>query len=419
MKLNKIYDSMVNLVNGLANTRNAQATNRFVNKKLDVNELREINKTGLYSKIVRVKSGYSLNNTIQFKDDASKDYYDKNLAKHVKNATKYMVGYGRGIIVLIEPGADLKQPLKSNQIQLDTIKFKSFSGDMVTPTSSDLDLASDRYMMPKTYTVRDQQIHWTRVIDFNYVMASEFELPQYRWGGISEAELIYPQLINDGIVERVTPVILEKNSTLFYKLDGFKEAVASGQQDNILKYFQALESARSIYGAGIVDKNDDIEEVSQTLSNLSEGDQITLRRIAMVTGIPLALLVGENVKGLNSTGDNEMQVFNEMIMNFQSDFLLEPINELMSKLGLPSISFKENQGETATAKVEYEGKVIENAVKLFTMGEDHNAYLVDKGIIKKTDFDSFWEMGEEDDKEDEMEENNEELEENEEIIGAE
>lgn len=51
MKLKKIADSMVNLVNGLANSRNAQATNRIVSQRLDVTELREINKTGLYSKM--------------------------------------------------------------------------------------------------------------------------------------------------------------------------------------------------------------------------------------------------------------------------------------------------------------------------------------------------------------------------------
>ena len=421
MKDIEFKDSLVSVTNGLANIRNAQSTNSIVSKRILYPELRQIYKTGLGSKIVRIKAGYALNDTIQFEKKDQKEYYDKHIAQQVKDATKFMLGFGRGIIVLMEPGANLSKPLKSNNVNLDTIKLKSFSGDMVSVAQASMNLTSDRYMKPTVYVVRGQRIHWTRVIDFNYVLPSEFELPSYFYGGMSEFELIYPQLINDGVVERATPVILEKNSTLFYKLQGFKKSVQEGQQDNILKYFSTLESARSIYGAGIIDGDDEIAEVSQTLSNLSEADQITLRRLAMVTGIPIAILVGESVKGLNSTGDSEMKVFQDNTENMQSDYLLTPINSLMSKLGLPPIKFKENQSETPLVKVEYESKAIENAFKLFQMGEDHAAYLEDKGIIEKDQFSTFFEEVQEDELEEDpeelMEENKQELDVNNDKVG--
>lgn len=423
MKDIEFKDSLVSVTNGLANIRNAQSTNSIVSKRILYPELRQIYKTGLGSKIVRIKAGYALNDTIQFEKKDQKEYYEKHIAQHVKDATKFMLGFGRGIIVLMEPGANLSKPLKSNNVNLDTIKLKSFSGDMVSVAQASMNLTSDRYMKPTVYVVRGQRIHWTRVIDFNYVLPSEFELPSYFYGGMSEFELIYPQLINDGVVERATPVILEKNSTLFYKLQGFKKSVQEGQQDNILKYFSTLESARSIYGAGIIDGDDEIAEVSQTLSNLSEADQITLRRLAMVTGIPIAILVGESVKGLNSTGDSEMKVFQDNTENMQSDYLLTPINSLMSKLGLPPIKFKENQSETPLVRVQYDAIVIENAFKLFQMGEDHSKYLEEKDITEKDKYSKFFkpkddELDEDElDEEELMEENKQELDANNEKVG--
>jgi hypothetical protein len=46
---------------------------------------------------------------------------------------------------------------------------------------------------------------------------------------------------------------------------------------------------------------------------LKDTDDISLRRIAMVSGVPLPMLIGENVKGLNSSGTQEKTSFNEMI----------------------------------------------------------------------------------------------------------
>ena len=109
-------------------------------------------------------------------------------------------------------------------------------------------------------------------------------------------------------------------------------------------------------------------------------DNITLRRLAMVTGIPLALLIGENVKGLGSTGDQERTAFQDTIDNYQFDYLADPIFELCNKFGIKDVEFKENQGGTALERIEYETKVIDNAVKLDSMGEDHRAYMIEHGI---------------------------------------
>jgi len=389
----KFIDGIQSLFSNLTNRRNALASNAVAQQpRLDDSAARAIYKTGIGSKIVRLKAGYSLDDTIQFERTHDMEEFNTYLAPTFKDAAKYMVGFGRGIIVIMPEGTDdlsKPMPLKA-KLDIKTTRLKAFSGDMVSVTSYDTNLLSNRFLKPNVYSVRGESIHHTRVLDVTYVKPSDHELPEYKYGGMSEFEIILPQLIADSVVQRATPSILEKSSTLFYKISGFKETIAQGRESEILSYFGTLEDARNIYGAGVIDSEDDVEVVQQNLSNLSETDNITLRRLAMVTGIPLAILIGENVKGLNSTGDNEMRVFQDTIETLQSDYLLEPLQKLCRLFGIDGVQFKDNQGETPLNRIEYESKVIDNAVKLYSMQQDHALYLEEKGVIPKDDFASMF-----------------------------
>ena len=381
-------DGLLHLFNLLANRRNPHFGNKLISYKPTYAELNEIYKLGIGSKIVRTKTSYALkSNSMIFDSEDDEVFYLNNLHMKVKEAFTWALVFGRGILV-INDKKDLSLPL--GEVDKERVKFDVFSGDIVSVLDYELDLNSERFMRPNYYNVRGVNIHHTRVIDFTYVKPTLIDAPSYNLGGISEFELIYNQLINDGIVERAGASIIEKNSSLFYKIKGFKQALQAKQEESIVKFYKYLEDNRSIYGAGLLDSDDDVVSVSQALTNLSEVDTISLRRLAMVTGIPLALLVGENVKGLNSTGEHEKTIFNEMIENLQNDYILTPLNRLMQKLGLGRIRFKEHQNITPTEKAEYESKVIDNALKLDELGFDVEKYLEERGVkvILKDEFEN-------------------------------
>lgn len=378
--MSRFTDGLANIVNQLANRRSAAATNRLVSTKLDWPQMRAIYRSGLGSKIVRIKAGYALNDTLQFKDVRDEKLYKTKLERAVKKAAKQMIGFGRGIILINERGANHSKPASS--FDLARVKLDVFSGDMVSVTGVSTDLDDPRYQKPKHYVVRGKSFHYTRVIDFTYFMPVEEDLPNYQYGGVSEFELIHAQMINDGIVERASGTIVEKNSTLFHKVQGFKDAVRCGDDDALIQYYSKLADLRSIYGDGLIDSEDDVISVAQALTNLADVDQITLRRLAMVTSIPLPILVGESVTGLNSTGAQERQSFQDMTETLQYDYLLDPITQLCAVYGIDDVCFKDNQGGTANERLDYETKVIANAKALDELGEDYRGYLKDHDIIK-------------------------------------
>jgi hypothetical protein len=374
-------DGIANITNELVNRRAAVNSNIITSQSVPYTELRAIYKTGLGSKIVRLKSAYALNETLEFEKESELAFYSAKLSKKVKLAVRFMLAFGRGIIVIHQRGEDLSTPLRSSY-DVDRLRFDVFSGDMITAGGTSVDLDDDRYMKPLMYVIRGHMIHPSRVIDFVYIEPPELDAPLYNYGGISEFELIYSQIVGDSIVERSSSSILEKNANWVYKVAGLKDAMRSRQDEDIVRYFGRIEDMRNMYGAVLLDADDSAENIAQTLSNLSDVDQVSLRRVAMVTGIPLSVLVGENVKGLNSSGDNERAVFQDTIENLQTDFIHDPINQLMFKLGFSPVKFKENQGETALARIQYDKIAVDIAVQLTAIGEDGSKYLADKGVIK-------------------------------------
>lgn len=384
-------DGLKSVTNTLINSRKAQATNQFAggSKRVADVELRSIYKTGIGQRIVSLKSGYALNETIKFAAKQDEKWFNENLYDDVRSASEKMLTYGRSIIILFRKGDILSKPFNVKEDNPHQIQRRLFEGENVTAHSPITDLMDDRFDKPMTYQVAGETIHWSRVIDFTYVTPPRKDLPLYRFGGISEFELIYAQLVNDAIVERSTGTMLEKSSSMFYKIKGWRDALRGGQDSEIIEYFTKVEELRGIYGAGIIDSEDAIEAVNQALQNLAETDMISLRRLAMVTGIPVSWLVGENVKGLNATGDNERQILQDTIETMQRTYLLRPINELLTAYGRDPIKFKDNQGETPTVRLKYETDAIANAKVLNEIGEDANAYLIEKGVIIPSKFEMF------------------------------
>jgi hypothetical protein len=380
-----LKDGITSLTQKLTNLRNSQNTNRITSSRVDYEELRAIYRSGMGSKIIRLKSGIALNETLQFETQADKDFYQSRLDAHVKRASKFMLGFGRSLVVIHEQGGDLSQPLPEIN-DWSKVRYHVFSGDMVFIQSVNYNLNSPNYFKPERYSVRGFTIHPSRVVDFKYVEPVEQDAPEYQFGGISEFELIRNELVADQVVQRAVPAILDKSSTLFYKVKGFKDLLASKREGEMVSYYAAIERARSIFGAVLTDQEDEIETHDQALTNLAESDMITLRRLAMVTGLPLSWLVGEAARGLNSTGEGERQVLMQTIETLQSDYLLERINRLMALHGRGRVWFKDNQGESPKERAAYEQVIVNIALLLWQMGEDHTKYLEDHDIVTDDPF---------------------------------
>jgi len=379
-------DGLINVRNQLAQRRSGIATNIVNAPRVSNSELQQLNKLGVCQQIIDIKTTGALDDTLAFESDTAEKFYLDRLDVLVREACRYMLGYGRAVVLVAQPGIDLSKP-RQGRVNPDRARLVVFPGSDVTASDPVNDLFDERFDLPTTYRVRHQVIHWSHLVDFRYVLPPSDQAQVYNFGGISELELIRNEIVNDQIVQRAGSAIIEKNSTVFHKIKGFKEALAANRDRDLIRYYSALADLRSIYGDGIIDSEDDVVSVSQTLSDVADVSRLTLQRLAMVTGIPVPMLVGQAVEGLNSAGTQEQNTL-QRTFNRTKSFLIDPINELLAILGQPPAEFPKTKEGTPAQQIEYEGKVIDNAGKLFNMGEDHRRYLVAKAILQEEDLDA-------------------------------
>ncbi|WP_026803626.1 anti-CBASS protein Acb1 family protein [Aliarcobacter lanthieri] len=375
-------DGLKSLTNMLANNRAGSNTNRLYSLAISNDELNSIYKLGIGRKIVNIKSSNIYKEGFSAEGDIGVEtlkFIDKKLLRELKKATEYMMAFGRGVVVIIDKNSNPIEPLKS--VNLQTVRFKAFSGAKVTvQIDSSLNELDEMYNEPFYYRIGTQVIHHSRVMDFQYYQPVEDDKSSYNYGGISEFELIYSQLINDSVIERAIPTLVEKISTMFYKIKDFKNKLQQKQEKHLVDYFHRLENLRSIYGAGLLDSEDDTKTETQNLSGLDSVDTITLRRLSLVTGIPLSWLVGENVKGLNSSGKTEETIFWSMVKNLGNDFILPILNKKLEFMGLTPVWFNEQYQSTPTERADYETKVLNNALLIQQLGLDDIGYIKDRGV---------------------------------------
>lgn len=367
-------DSIKSLINGLKNKRKTTSANIAQSESvLDFETCYALWQSAIGRKVVNIKSQYPLNNTIQFESEEQEKFYKRNLEQYIRRAGQYMLAYGRGVVVVVSKDDPLNSPLMKSSKSKKMLRV--FSKQVVSVSDVDKDWYSDRFMQPKSYFVNGEEVHHSRVIDFSYIRLPDQKQAEAQYGGVSEFQFIYQQLINDNVVSDSSASILEKSANMFYKIKDFKRLSMNKQAGDIIDYIGAMEDVRGIYGAGIVDAEDDVINVSQSISNIQEADTISLRRIALGTSIPMAWLVGESAGGLNSTGKIESEAYQSMIEEMQQSYYLTNINKLMRIFNSNDIEFKDNQAISPEEKIKYETQAINNAQVLWSIGQDENKYL--------------------------------------------
>lgn len=389
-------DGLKSLTNQIINSRNGRATNSFSSERVSEEELKAISKTGIGRKIVQIKATNVFKEGITCKDEKTRKFVEDNLIPEMEKAVESMLSYGRGIVVIMGDSENLSEPLSTSNIN--RLKFKFFSGyNLTTTVTNTTNIKKESYNKPTYYHILNEKIHYSRVLDFTYAEPVETDKPDYFYGGISEYELIYNQLVNDAVIERAVPTLIEKVSSFFYKVSGFKQLLQQKKEKDLLTYFSNLENLRSIYGAGVIDKDDDTVMQNQSLAGVDSIDKISLRRLAFVTGIPVSWLVGESVQGLNSTGDNETSIFWSMIKSLSNRYIEPVINEKLKELNLSTIEINDQQQMTPNEKAIFEGQVLNNAILVQQLGFDIEEYINSKNIeVKvKSEFSNYFPNDEE------------------------
>lgn len=238
-------------------------------------------------------------------------------------AAEYERAYGGGAIFPVIAGAqgDLKEPLDEARVR----KIEALhvlEPQELQPESYYTELNTPKFGCPKTYWVRPltsgrvgsmatQIVHETRLILFPGKRVSRQTQPGQRegWG---DSELNHArQMISDaGLTWGSVATLLHEFGVGVYAIDGLDEMLSQTDGPQQLdKRMQAVDLYKSTLRTIPVGGKDTWSRQATPVSGL--GDLLAQQKewIAAVAGMPVPVLYGQQLGGMQSTGDAEIRTW--------------------------------------------------------------------------------------------------------------
>lgn len=192
---------------------------------------------------------------------------------------------------------------------------------------------SPNFYKPEKFIVYGEALHFTRMRQLMFIEPVNILSPMYLFGGIPPIQPILPYILDfintkKEIVQIVSRYNLNILGTNLNALGGVG-SVDIQKTRGRLKAFTAL---RNNWGVMLIDK--ETEQFTQMQINAAGLTDILQQQgelLSLFTRIPVTYLFGQSPKGLNATGQLDMQVFNELILSMQ-EAKLRPILDYLFEI---------------------------------------------------------------------------------------
>lgn len=228
-----------------------------------------------------------------------------------------------GCLVYLDFGdhVNLEEPLDLKTAPID--KFKGFRViDPINLTALEVEMVnvtSPFYMTPqKWYVVGLGVVHVSHFLKFEENVPEPIMRPLYMYFGVPLTQLIKGDIANANLVSqgvanligRFRNTYLKSPDSSFGTLDGAEQFKARLETMAVIQDNFSIMPLKS---------EEDILQLTTTLSGLYENVELFYQLISAHTSIPIEKLLGKSSTGLSATGEGSRINFYDKIRNIQSD----------------------------------------------------------------------------------------------------
>lgn len=260
------------------------------------------------------------------------------LPQHVNEALTWARLYG-GAGILMITDQPLDKPLNLNRIKRGGLKrlvvFDRF--DMTALTLNTWNVLAENYLQPEFYTVRggSQQIHWSHIARVLGARLPRRQMLQTQGWGDSELRKCLDDIMDivaakDGIAE----LMQEANIDVITR-DGLTDDLASDQDAAIIKRYETFSLMKSAIQMALLDGDEKLDRLTLNLSGVAPVIETFMTWISGAADIPVTRLFGTSAKGLNATGEGDMQNYFNGIRSKQNA-ILDPAVHYLDQVMLRS-----------------------------------------------------------------------------------
>ncbi|APA83227.1 DUF1073 domain-containing protein [Francisella tularensis] len=176
----------------------------------------------------------------------------------------------------------------------------------------------DDFYKPKKYSVMGKTIDCSRIMRVVYSELTNILAPLYLFGGISLSQQVLPfvnayqntkkEIIK--IVSRYNTNILKTNTNAINTISGNSDVKISVAKKmlNRIKNFILLKNNHGIFA---LNQDEEFQQIQMNLTGLVDILQQQAEAICAVQGIPVSKLFGQAPRGMNATGEHDLENFNQ------------------------------------------------------------------------------------------------------------
>jgi phage-related protein (TIGR01555 family) len=325
-----------------------------INALLSENQLEELYKNGLIRRyidaipeaILRHHPTITLGSTTPEDEntDLIPDFNRFLQASHFDHALREVVQLqrlygGAGLVLLLDDGGTPEEP-----VNLKTLRgvrgYVPLSRHELIPE----DVSFTDYSKPEHYRISTNQrlepgqtesyvntlIHSSRVARFDGLYLPWNLRARNTGWGMSCIEVIWDAFQNyEGALSGLNS-LLSEGDLLVHKIPGLMQRIASGGEADIRKRLEINNLARSVYGALVVDKEEEVTNISRGLNNLAQATEPFVNYLQAVTGWPASILMGDSPGGLGKEGRFEERVWASLVESWQEVYCRLPVSEIFT-----------------------------------------------------------------------------------------
>lgn len=245
--------------------------------------------------------------------------------------------YGGGAAIIVIEGQDLASPLDIKTIKKGQFKgLRVFDRWNINPSSVYKIVNGIDAGLPEYYNITrlGLTVHHSRVIrqigvelPWNEAMKEEF------WGE-SIVERMFDRLLPFDTATAGVAQLVTKAHLRTVGVEGLREILAQGgvAEENLIKMFALMGKLQSNEGITLLDKNDEFQASTYTFSGLEGILTQFAQQISGATEIPLVRLLGQSPAGMNATGESDMRMYDEGILQKQESRLRLGLQRLIDIL---------------------------------------------------------------------------------------
>lgn len=183
---------------------------------------------------------------------------------------------------------------------------------------------------PQTWYVMGQEIHGSRIPTFIGHPVPDMLKPAYAFGGLSLTQMAKPY-VDIWLETRESVAAIVKSFSVMVLATDLSTMMQPGNVNALLARVAMFNMLRDNQGTFVVNKNtEDFKNVSASLAGLHELQAQAQEHMASVSRVPLVKLTGISPSGLNATSEQEIEVYDDTIMAYQSRFFAPNLSRVIN-----------------------------------------------------------------------------------------